>query len=109
MPLGIGYIAATVSGRFEGALDLRLFESPDLLIEAIEDWRTDVIGLSNYAWNANLNQRILALAADRLPGVIRVGGGPEIPMDRDGITEHLGIFREFDFYCLLGGKRHSPA
>lgn len=104
MPLGIGLLAAQAIEALGDAVEVRLFEDPDRLLEEIENWRPDVIGLANYLWNASLNRMVLEYAAEVSPGVIRVVGGPEFPVEPEECEAYLRSRPEIDLYVYHEGE-----
>lgn len=76
MPLNIGYIAAYTNKHFGNDVDIRLFKYPESIIESIKTEKPDILGLSCYIWNDNLNQRIFEIAKIYRPNVLTIGGGP---------------------------------
>src|SRR2546422_822259 len=56
----------------------RLFVRPERLIDAIRAEHPDVVALSYYVWNTNLNDLVFRLAKEAHPAVLNVGGGPNI-------------------------------
>ena len=67
-PLNIGYLAATLEKRFGDAIDLSLFKFPDSLIQAL-DACPDILAVSNYDWNIDLNKAVIEMARERNPDV----------------------------------------
>lgn len=103
VPLNVGCIAAAVDAKFPGQTDLRVFKFPDLLIQALEDG-PDVIGLSNYDWNYNLNKLIITLARRKNPNVFIVMGGPNIRRGEKGQLELLTNRPDVDAYVVNEGE-----
>jgi len=103
VPLNIGYIAARVLDEFKDDVDLRLFKFPTELVEALKD-KPDIIGLSNYDWNINLNQTIIEIARRYNPDVFIVMGGPNIRGGDDGAREFLTRYSKIDAYIVYEGE-----
>ena len=57
-PLNIGYIKAYAVAEHGANVDITLFKHPEKLLSKIVEERPDIIGLSNYGWNENLNRSI---------------------------------------------------
>ena len=55
VPLNVGYIAATVNQRLGKAVETQIFKHPDDLLTAMKSSPPDVLALSNYDRNVNLN------------------------------------------------------
>ena len=104
VPLNVGYVAAAVEAAVgKGAVDLRVFKFPDHLIEALDD-KPDILALSNYDWNVNLNRVVAGLARARNPDVFVVMGGPNIRRGEDGAREFLVQHPEIDAYVVKEGE-----
>ena len=80
-PINIGYVAAWARHQFDRAVDVRLFKFPGELIEAVRSAPPDILGLGNYAWNVDLNNKLAAFAKRLSPGMVTVYGGPNLPTD----------------------------
>lgn len=75
-PLNIAYVASYAKSILGDAIEVRLFKRPELLIEALRTDPPDVLGLSFYVWNANLNRLVFDIAKQADPDILCVGGGP---------------------------------
>jgi radical SAM superfamily enzyme YgiQ (UPF0313 family) len=107
VPLNIGFIGAYAKKYFPEA-EIRLFKRPELLIEALKAERPDVVGLSNYVWNLNLNHRVGALVKELYPATLLVGGGPVITNLNANEKGGRWLFSkqpELDAYILNQGER----
>ena len=104
-PLGIGFVAEHINQRFPGELDIRLFKSPEALLRASrEEPRPDVIGLSNYSWNYEINRHLARIFRSEMPQVVLVQGGPHIRTDDHGIKQHLLDNPEIDYVAMFEGE-----
>ena len=79
VPIGIGYIGSYLLKQFKGQIDLKLFVDAEEIFESLENWKPDVIGISNYIWNSDLSKFICEYAKKINPNVLTVLGGPEFP------------------------------
>jgi radical SAM superfamily enzyme YgiQ (UPF0313 family) len=105
IPLGIGSIASYVLSQFdEGAVEIKLFTDPDETIEAIENWRPHIVGVSNYLWNSNLSNRVCEIAKEFDDAIITVCGGPQFPLLKDERKEYLLSRPDIDFYIYEDGE-----
>ena len=104
MPLGIGLIASYLKKNMQKEVDIRLYEDPTKLLREINIWKPNIIGLSNYMWNAELNRLIFSYAKQHLRDVVCVAGGPEFPVDMEECKDFLTKRPEIDFYCFLEGE-----
>ena len=63
VPIGIGYIASYLMFKFpNNQLDIKLTTEIDETVELIEQWKPDIIGCSNYVWNAKASNFICEFA-----------------------------------------------
>ena len=62
VPIGIGYIGSNLLKQFRGQIDLKLFVDAEEIFESLENWKPDVIGISNYIWNPDLSKFICEYA-----------------------------------------------
>lgn len=102
-PLNVGCVAAAVDAVVGKAIDMRVFKFPDLMIEALDD-KPDILALSNYDWNSNLNRVIIAKARALNPDVFVVMGGPNLRRGDDGARDYLAQHPEVDAYVLNEGE-----
>jgi radical SAM superfamily enzyme YgiQ (UPF0313 family) len=104
IPINIGFIASYAISKFRDKIDVRLYEDPEVIMKDIISWKPDVIGLSNYCWNANLSALIFNYAKTNLKKVICISGGPEFPEDSQECNEYLKERKEIDFYTTREGE-----
>ena len=57
-PLNIGFIAAWTNKFFSEDVDIQLFKYPGDFIKQFQELNADLVGFSNYTWNADLNNKI---------------------------------------------------
>ena len=77
MPLNVGYVAAYAKQHLGEAIsEIRLFKRPELMIAAIKEHKPDIVALSYYVWNVNLNRRVHEIVRSHAPHALIVGGGP---------------------------------
>ena len=80
MPIGIGYIASNIISKFPvGALDIQLSTDIDETLEIIKNWKPDILGISNYIWNASASNLICEYAKEQDKNILCILGGPEFP------------------------------
>ncbi len=103
-PINIGYIKAYLSENFNDQVEIKLFKYPDKLIQEIEKRQPHFIGLSNYAWNENLNFQLLNYIKKKYPDIITVMGGPNIHIRPDLLLDYLRKQLNLDFYIIHKGE-----
>jgi len=109
-PLGVAFVAEYLRNQFSAQVDVRLFKSPARLIEALDgEPAPDIVGLSNYSWNQELNRHLERRIAARHPGIVLIQGGPHIRISDEGIREHLTAHPEVDYYVMFEGEYPTAA
>ncbi len=79
VPIGIGYIGSNLLEQFKNQIDLKLFVDAGEIFNAIDTWKPDIIGVSNYIWNSDLSKFICEYSKKINPNILTVLGGPEFP------------------------------
>ena len=80
VPIGIGYIGEfLISELKDSNIELKLATEPEEIFDLLKDWKPNVIGLSNYVWNAALSYSICKYAKKINPDVLTILGGPQFP------------------------------
>lgn len=102
VPINIGYLGAFAEKKFSGEFSIQLFKDACRLVDVIKEQRPAVLALSNYVWNHNLSMYVAALYKKICPDGFVVVGGPNVPLDRERISEWLTRHRDVDF--LVAGE-----
>ncbi len=80
VPIGIGYIGSYLLDQIKNPkIELVLATDPDEVFELIDKWSPDIIGCSNYVWNADLSYQICEYAKKQKENTFCILGGPEFP------------------------------
>lgn len=104
MPLGVGYMKAVIDRDIpRDEADCQVFAYPLELLEAIEARPPDILMVSNYMWNERLSRFCLSRAARKNPHVLKVMGGPNIPVEAERQVEFVNQRPEVDLYVLGEG------
>lgn len=99
IPIGIGYIASYLMSKISpDKIDVRLYDDPNNVLKDIDEWKPDIIGLSNYCWNAELSKLIFSYAKKIEPNMVCISGGPEFPIEPEECRKYLFERKEIDFY-----------
>jgi len=108
IPHAAGYLIA-YSKANNAYADLSLIDpefqdraGDSMLISAIESMKPDILGLSLYAWNSSRSLDLAKKLKRRLPGLLVVGGGPEVMPDNGWLLAHSGAD------LLVSGEGESP-
>lgn len=102
-PLGIGTLATYAKAhlRADTPPEIKLFNDPFELREALECDAPDVLGFSNFMWNFNLSREFARYAKSLHSALITVMGGPNFPLDAASqdrlLTEGL---QDIDVYVV---------
>ena len=56
VPIGIGYIASNILNKYKEKIEVRLSVDSDEILDTIDQWKPDIIGISNYIWNTHLSK-----------------------------------------------------
>src|SRR5260370_41794845 len=56
VPLNLGYLASYVKAKFGRDVSIRLFKDPAAMLGYVRDVRPDLVGLSAYYWQEELNK-----------------------------------------------------
>ncbi len=102
VPLNIAYVAATLKQRVGDAVETTLYKFPDDLISALQA-SPEVLALSNYDWNVNLNHAIISIARKINPDVVIIMGGPNIRKSQEGIRQFI-LSNPVDLYVVNEGE-----
>ncbi len=104
VPLNIANVAAYAKKRFGDDIEIKLFKYCDDLLNAMDDRRPSLVGLSNYSWNENLNNFVGRYIKQRYPCVSIIMGGPSIRCDHKGIKLFLKTNNFVDTYITFEGE-----
>tara|TARA_B100000029_G_C17602080_1_gene966172 strand:- start:2795 stop:4918 length:2124 start_codon:yes stop_codon:yes gene_type:complete len=80
VPIGIGYIGSNLLEKFKNSkIELKLCVDPEEIFTLLDEWKPDIIGISNYIWNSNISNFICEYAKKKNPNTLCILGGPEFP------------------------------
>ena len=80
IPIGIGYIGAYLKSKIQNFnLQLELSTKPKETFDIIDNWKPQIIAVSNYIWNSNLSNIICEYAKNKNSDTLCILGGPEFP------------------------------
>ncbi len=97
VPLNLGYLASYVKAKFGRDVDMRLFKDPHAMLEHVKDERPDLVGLSAYYWQEELDKlfvrKVREIDAGFRPYIVI--GGPSVDSDvleqRSYLDRHRGV------------------
>src|SRR3990172_496597 len=103
-PLNIGYVAAWANKLFASEIDIQLFKYPGDFISRVKESPPDIVGLSNYTWNADLNNKTARWIKSVSPQTGIVFGGPNISYSKEGYERFFRTHPATDFYIPYQGE-----
>ena len=103
-PTGIGYLSAYSKFKLGNSVQFRLFKSVSKLLDAYEKEKPDLVGFSNYTWNAGLSRFAGQYIKKINPSIPIIMGGPNIRIDKKGIEKFLRETEYVDTYCMFAGE-----
>jgi radical SAM superfamily enzyme YgiQ (UPF0313 family) len=104
-PLNIGLITAYAKENFKDLVEIKLFKSPQKLLDEIKkEPKPDIVGFSNYSWNQELNRNVMNSISNNVKDAVIIIGGPHIRTDPKGIADYLREFKNIDYYCMFEGE-----
>ena len=104
IPLNVGYITAYLKNKHP-EISVEIFKDPIKLKTRISEQPPDVLALSHYEWNSNLDLAILKYMREKNPNTITVMGGPNFNgYDLDWIHNFFQERPNLDAYIYGEGE-----
>ncbi|MBI3553515.1 MAG: hypothetical protein HY077_13550 [Elusimicrobia bacterium] len=104
LPLNVGYIAAYLL-KSRPDVKVEIFKDPRTLTARIAQAPPDVLALSNYDWNANLNIPVVQYARRANAATVTVLGGPNFQADDEAWMQDFFAHRQdLDLYITGEGE-----
>lgn len=103
-PLNIGYLSAYARKFFPKEVNIKLFKYPSDFINQCKKTMPDIVGFSNYTWNADLNNKLSKWIKSISPKSIVVFGGPNINYSLEGYKRFFATYDSVDFYIPYQGE-----
>lgn len=103
-PLNVAFVASYCLKKFGSRVDITLFKYHQDLEKALDESPPDILGLSNYSWNANLSREMFKIFSEKNPNGLRVFGGPNFPLDLPSQENFFNDFPYFDIYVPEDGE-----
>ena len=80
IPINIGYIGEYLKAKIKNInIELKLAVEPNEIFELLKNWKPNILGCSNYVWNASLSYSMCEYLKEIDPNNLCVLGGPEFP------------------------------
>lgn len=83
IPLGIGLIATYLKKNISTPLDIRLFKEPEKALAAFKSWTPDILGITQYTWNSELNLYFAKRLKEQNSNILVIAGGPNLEMEKE--------------------------
>ena len=104
LPLNVGYIASYLKNKHPD-VSIEIFKDPKKLMDRISNESPDVLALSHYEWNSNLNLAILKYMKQKDANTITVMGGPNFnAVDFKWISNFFQERHNLDAYIYGEGE-----
>jgi len=104
LPLNVGYIAAYLKNKHP-EVSIEIFKDPIKLKNRISNKPPDILALSHYEWNSNLNLAILKHMKQKNANTVTVMGGPNFnAVDLDWIHNFFQERPNLDAYIYGEGE-----
>jgi len=104
LPLNVGYIAAYLKNKHP-EISIEVFKDPIKLKDRISNKPPDILALSHYEWNSNLNLAILKHMKQKNVNTVTVMGGPNFNgVDLDWIHNFFQERPNLDAYIYGEGE-----
>ena len=104
VPLGVGLISKYLKNNLQPAPDIKIFKDPDKALSVLSGWVPDVLGLSQYCWNSELNLHFARLVKEDNPDCLVVAGGPNLDLSSSLRTEFLRKEKYVDICVSYDGE-----
>ena len=102
-PLGIGQIGSYLLAD-QPQHSVRIAKQISDIAAAVDTEQPDIVGLSNYNWNAYLSLGVANILKERWPRVTVVFGGPNYSLDPDARLDFLRHHSVIDYYVRGEGE-----
>jgi radical SAM superfamily enzyme YgiQ (UPF0313 family) len=93
VPLGLGLISTYLQNTIAYPFDIKMFKDIEKCSHVFKVWLPDILGISQYSWNSELNLHVAKLIKKIKPDCLIVAGGPNLD---------LSNYRRADFF-----KKHG--
>ncbi len=87
VPLGLGLISRYLQKTVDYKFDIKIFKDTRKAIDTLPSWKPDVLGISQYSWNSELNLYFAETAKKNNPSCLVVAGGPNLDFSVSRRTE----------------------
>ena len=104
-PINIGYLETFTKANIKGKnIIFKLFKHPEELLDEIENNPPHFLGLSNYTWNADIDDKVLQFTKSKYKDIITIMGGPNIHQNQEDLNKFFEKRNFLDFYVFDQGE-----
>jgi radical SAM superfamily enzyme YgiQ (UPF0313 family) len=105
VPVNIGFLASYTKKLFGNDVEITLFKDPSKLLDAVASSSPDILGLSFYNWNTQMNHALTRQVRAKLGSdVVIVWGGPSVDTDSNERARLFKRFPEVDAFVSNEGE-----
>lgn len=97
VPLGLGAIARYLDKTSGHSFNTMLFKDTGKALKVFESWQPDVLGITQYSWNSELNLQVAAWVKEANPKCLVIAGGPNLYLLK---AERKAFFKRYPFVDL---------
>ena len=111
IPLNVGYVGSYLKKKLDEdgiECQIEIYKDPKKIIDDIKKNPPDVIGLSYYVWNENLNNHIFKISKSINQNILNVGGGPHftnLNANLKGAQKFFNVQSFCDAYVVNQGEK----
>jgi len=106
VPFGIGLLSVYLRNNLFGQLDIKLFRDTEETLKVFKSnsWVPDVVGISQYCWNSQLNLYFARWAKKNNPDCLVVVGGPNLDVSPKKREEYFKKNKFVDLAVAYNGE-----
>lgn len=80
-PLGLGLISRYLQKTINHDFNIKIFKDARKALKFLGSWKPDILGISQYSWNSELNLYVAELIKQNNPDCLIVAGGPNLDFE----------------------------
>lgn len=103
-PLGVGLIARYLQKKVGSDLEIKMFKEPARVLDVLTSWTPDVLGVSQYSWNSELNLYFAKLIKMNKPDCLVIAGGPNFDYSESGRIKYFKDYPGVDICVAYDGE-----
>jgi len=103
-PLGLGFIATYLRKTVDHPFEIKIIKNPEKALKTFESWTPDILGITQYSWNSNLNIYFSGLVKQAKADCLVVAGGPNLEGSSVRRTDFLKKEKSIDICVAYDGE-----